>query len=217
MKILVNGVTLFYEVTGQGAPLILVHGNGEDHHIFDVLVKELKNHYTCYCIDSRGHGISSPVSDYNYQVMAEDIMEFIKTLNLKAVIYYGFSDGGIIGLLVASQSDLISKLIVSGANIDPRGLKDYVYYYMKLRYFFKKDPLIKLMLEQPHIDLSTLQKIKARTLVLAGSKDIIKEAHTIRIAHYLSNSQLLILPKETHSSYVINSSKLAPIIKSFVK
>ena len=57
MKILVNGIELFYEISGQGRPLILVHGNGEDHHIFDALVAKLKNHYTCYCIDSRGHGI----------------------------------------------------------------------------------------------------------------------------------------------------------------
>lgn len=42
MKILVNGIELFYEISGQGRPLILVHGNGEDHHIFDALVAKLK-------------------------------------------------------------------------------------------------------------------------------------------------------------------------------
>ena len=123
----------------------------------------------------------------------------------------------IVGLLVASQSDLINDLIISGANIEPRGLKDYVYYLMKAAYIIKKDPKIKLMLDQPHINHYTLQKIKARTLVLAGSKDMIKESHTIEIAHNISGSKLLILPKEDHSSYVINSTKLAPIILSFVK
>lgn len=59
MKIVVNGSELFYEVTGQGRTMILVHGNGEDHHIFDQLVEVLKEYYTCYCIDSRGHGESS--------------------------------------------------------------------------------------------------------------------------------------------------------------
>ena len=94
MKILVNGIELFYEISGQGRPLILVHGNGEDHHIFDALVAKLKNHYTCYCIDSRGHGLSSSVAVYSYQSMAEDIIEFIKSLKLSEVAYYGFSDGG---------------------------------------------------------------------------------------------------------------------------
>lgn len=217
MKITVNGIELFYEIAGQGRALILVHGNGEDHHIFDQLVNVLKKHFTCYCIDSRGHGKSSKTSTYSYQMMAEDIMVFIKKLELTDVVYYGFSDGGIIGLLVASQSNLISDLIISGANIEPKGLKNHIYYSMKAAYIIKRDPKIKLMLEQPYINHYTLQKIKARTLVLAGSKDMIKESHTIEIAHNISNSKLLILPKENHSSYIINSTKLAPIILSFIK
>ncbi|MFQ7171651.1 MAG: alpha/beta fold hydrolase [Thomasclavelia ramosa] len=40
----------------------------------------MKNHYTCYCVDSRGHGLSSSVAVYSYQSMAEDIIEFIKSL-----------------------------------------------------------------------------------------------------------------------------------------
>ena len=46
---------------------------------------------------------------------------------------------------------------------------------------------------------------------------MIKEGHTFNIAHHISGSQLLILPKENHSSYVVNSAKLAPIIEAFVK
>lgn len=213
----VNGIELFYEVKGKGRNLILVHGNGEDHHIFDNLVAVLKDDFKCYCIDSRGHGKSSKVKVYSYQAMADDIMAFINCLGLKDVIYYGFSDGGIVGLLVASQSNLISDLIISGANIEPQGLKKHIYWQMKIIYALKKDPKIKMMLEQPHISHHLLHKIKARTLVLAGSNDMIKEGHTFNIAHHISGSQLLILPKENHSSYVVNSTKLASIIEAFVK
>ena len=200
MKILVNGIELFYEISGQGRPLILVHGNGEDHHIFDALVAKLKNHYTCYCIDSRGHGLSSSVAVYSYQSMAEDIIEFIKSLKLSEVAYYGFSDGGIVGLLVASQSKLIKYLMISGANADPDGLKNWAYYLMKIQYYLKKDV-----------------KITAKTLILVGSDDMIKESHTLYLAHNISGSQLMILPNENHSSYIINSAKLAPIILAFLK
>lgn len=217
MKIKVNGVELFYEVKGNGRPLILVHGNGEDHHIFDALVEQLSCAFTCYLIDSRGHGKSSPVNVFSYQAMAEDIIGFIVKMELKEVVYYGFSDGGIVGLLAASQCDLISDLIISGANTNPRGLKDHVYYLMKLSYCLKKDPKIKLMLEQPHINDYTLQKIKARTLVLAGSKDMIKESHTINIAHQIRDSKLMILKGESHSSYVVNSTKLVPVILKFIQ
>lgn len=213
----VNGVSLYYEKRGHGRPLILVHGNGEDHHIFDQLVDELKGEYTCYCLDSRGHGQSSSVDVYSYQTMAEDIIEFIDMLGLKEVIFYGFSDGGIIGLLIASQTDLLEHLIISGANTNPQGLKCHIYYLMKLSYIFKKDPKVKMMLEQPYINNYQLSKIKAKTLVLAGSKDMIKESHTINIAHYINGSKLMILAGETHSSYIVNSTKLAPIISNFVK
>ena len=54
MVIGVNGIQLYYTKTGQGRPLIMVHGNGEDHTIFDEAVGVLKEHFTCYCID--GHG-----------------------------------------------------------------------------------------------------------------------------------------------------------------
>ena len=88
MKIVVNGSELFYEVTGQGRTMILVHGNGEDHHIFDQLVEVLKEYYTCYCIDSRGHGESSKVEKYSYQTMAEDIMEYIMALVMEELLGY---------------------------------------------------------------------------------------------------------------------------------
>lgn len=213
----VNGVSLYYEIKGQGHPLILVHGNGEDHHIFDQLVDGLKEYFTCYCLDSRGHGQSSSVDVYSYQAMAEDVIEFINELELKEVSYYGFSDGGIIGLLIASQTDLLEYLIISGANTNPQGLKGHIYYLMKMAYILKKDPKVKMMLEQPHINNYQLNKIKAKTLVLAGSKDMIKESHTINIAHHINNSELMILAGENHGSYIINSTKLAPIILKFIK
>ena len=55
----VNGVELYYEKTGAGRPLLMVHGNGEDHSIFNEAVKELKRDFCCYTVDSRGHGRSS--------------------------------------------------------------------------------------------------------------------------------------------------------------
>ena len=53
MFIHVNGVRLFYEKQGTGKPLILLHGNEEDHRIFDEATELLKRHYTVYTVDSR--------------------------------------------------------------------------------------------------------------------------------------------------------------------
>ena len=101
----VNGTTLYYEKTGTGRPLMLVHGNGEDHTIFDEAVAVLRQHYTCYTPDSRGHGQSAPAKDLHYADMAADAVALIRSLELRDVAFYGFSDGGIVGLLAAAQSD----------------------------------------------------------------------------------------------------------------
>ena len=124
MHIKVNQIDLFYEKTGQGSPIVLLHGNGEDHTIFDVMTKRLAKDYTVYAIDSRGHGKSDRVAELSYSDMAEDAAAFIRELKLEKPALYGFSDGGIMGLLLAIEyPDMLSKLIVSGANIDPGGIK----------------------------------------------------------------------------------------------
>lgn len=213
MFIHVNGIRMFYEKSGQGKPLIMVHGNEEDHRIFDNAAKILKKHYTLYLVDSRGHGQSDKVSVYNYQDMCDDMIDFIRQLELKDVSYMGSSDGAIIGILLASQyPDRISNLIIAGANTNPNGVIDEAYQYMKAIYQKLKNPLVKLMLEQPHISNKELKQIKANTLVLAGSDDLIKLNHIKNIAKHIPNSHLMILDGEDHSSYIIHNEKIAKII-----
>ena len=59
MYIQLNSQVICYEKTGQGKPVILIHGNNEDHHIFDTLVETMSKYHTVYAMDSRGHGESA--------------------------------------------------------------------------------------------------------------------------------------------------------------
>lgn len=71
--------------------------------------------------------------------MAEDVIEFIKKLNIKAPILYGFSDGGIIGLLIAiKEPQLLSNLIISGANITPDATTWLDNFLLKSLIFYKE-------------------------------------------------------------------------------
>ena len=88
MVINVNGTSLFYETSGNGAPLLLLHGNGEDHHIFDALADKLAADFTVYSIDSRNHGQSEKTDDYAYETMAMDVYAFIDALQLGPSQYY---------------------------------------------------------------------------------------------------------------------------------
>ena len=211
----INGIDMFYEKTGSGRPLVMVHGNSEDHTIFNEAAELLKDEFTCYCVDSRGHGQSTPVKALHYDDMASDIIAFMEALDLRDVVYYGFSDGGIIGLLAAARCDRIATLIVSGANLTPDGVKTWLKLTIRGIYLLKKDPKMALMLNEPDISRSLLWRIKARTLVLAGSKDLIKEEQTRRIAAGIPGAELRILPGEGHGSYIVHKTKIGEIIRDF--
>ena len=212
MFIGVNGIQLFYTKTGRGRPLIMVHGNSEDHTIFDQAVDVLKEHFTCYTIDSRGHGQSSPCRELHYKDMASDMVAFMTELDLQNVAFYGFSDGGIVGLLAAMECSRITNLVVSGANITVKGTKLWFRGVLKGLSLVKKSPLIDLMRNEPHISTEQLSAINAKTLVLAGSRDLIVESETREIAEAIPNARLMILKGETHGSYIVHKTKIADIL-----
>lgn len=217
MKILVNNVNLYYEEYGNGQPIILLHGNQETHEIFVKLIDKLKDNYKVYAIDSRCHGKSENPIDISYDLMCDDIIEFIKKLNIQKPILYGFSDGGIVGLLIAiKEPNLLSNLIISGANITPDVLTFFDNMITKLFYFFTRSKYIKMMLDEPNIPLRDLKKINIPVHVLAGEKDVIKYEHTKLIADNISNSTLEIIKNENHGSYIIHSDKLYEIIKKYI-
>lgn len=217
MNINVNDVSLYYEVYGDGAPIILVHGNSETHEIFDVLINKLKDRYKVYAVDSRCHGKSENTEKISYNLMAEDMIQFIKKLKIERPIFYGFSDGGIIGLLIAiKEPQLLSKLIVSGANLNPNGMSKLMLNISKVAYFITRNKMFRMMIKEPNISIEELKKIEIPTYILAGEKDVILKEHTKLIADNIKNSKLEIIEKENHSSYIIHSEKIYNIIKKYI-
>lgn len=218
MEFLASDGTLFYEVTGQGQLLLLIHGNGEDHSIFDKAVAVLKDHFRVYALDSRGHGQSFPVDVYHYQDMAEDVRQFITGLALEKPILCGFSDGGILGLLLASQyPDLLGGVIACGVNTRPEGIRPFWLMLFRLMYRFNRSPLFRLMLTEPDISSDQLSKITCPVLVTGGSRDMISPKHLEEVARQIPGARLCILSGEGHGSYIIGSEKIAQIVLDFVR
>lgn len=218
MYAIVNGLKLFYHKEGSGRPVILLHGNGEDHTIFDVAIRDLARSYTVYALDSRAHGKSDPVPTLTYREMAEDVAAFIRQQGLEKPALVGFSDGGVVALLVALRwPDLPGRLVVAGANMTPAGIKQPWRALMRVQNRISPDPKLDLMLTQPHLAGWQLTGITAPTLVLAGEKDLIDETQTRRIARSIPGAKLLILPGETHGSYVVHSDKLYPAMANFLR
>ena len=214
----VNGVRLHYAAVGTGRPILLVHGNGESHSLFDSEIEQLMEAvWRVYAPDSRGHGANEPLPEYHYEDMAEDMFQLICALGLEKPAYYGHSDGGIIGLLLAIRHPaILDKMAVSGVNLSPEGidptfLKEYTVINQH-----NPDPLITLMLTEPNIDPHLLEEIRIPVLVTAGEYDLILPEETHRIAGHLPFSQLVIVPGADHGSYIVNSEVMGNLLLAFL-
>ena len=217
MEIEVNGITLSYIKEGNGNPIILLHGNGEDRHIFDELIDKLKIKFTVYAIDSRNHGNSTKSEDYSYETMAEDIHQFIEKLELRDVSLIGFSDGAILGLLITLKyPSTFKKLALLGVNLKPTDFKSEIYNSIVEEYERTKDPLFKMMLEQPNIELQELQNVHVPSLIIGAENDLYHEDSFHNITNTIPNALLKIIKGHDHGSYVVNNDLLYPDLEKFL-
>lgn len=221
MYIQLNGQVLYYEkydeCETQNPPLILLHGNGEDHSIWNEFAEEMKSEHVIYALDSRGQGASATPKEYHYEDMANDVIHFIESQEINLPTIVGFSDGAIVALLVAmKRQQLLSGIVLCGANLSPKGLTMSASHEIKKLYKKHPSPLIQMMLVEPNIDPIMLPAVTIPALVIAGSKDMIKEKETKQIASSLSNATLKIIPGATHMSYVEHSTELVPYVKEFI-
>lgn len=217
MQIQVNNVTLHYQLEGTGEPLILLHGNGEDHTIFEPLTKKLAEKFSVYAIDSRNHGQSSKTDDFSYQSMAEDIVAFIEKLDLKNVSLVGFSDGAIIAALIEiNKPKTFNKIALLGINLKPSDFKPENLAYLKEEYAKNNDPLFKMMLEEPNIELESLKNINCPTLLVKAEDELFNDSLYEGMMKTLPNAQLLTMKGHDHASYVVESDALYSDLINFL-
>jgi len=190
-----NGNRFYYESYGNGAPLLLIHGNGESIKIFKGQIGAFSRRYRVIAMDSRGQGKSElGTTALSYAQMSEDTNALLDHLMLAHVRVLGWSDGGIIGLLLAiHHPDKVGMLAVMGANLQPDAAYSWaVDGVARLRkrvtseLATSHDPkrlqrqlqLLDLLGNQPHIPVSDLATIQAPTLVMAADRDVIRDEHT---------------------------------------
>lgn len=216
MTIDINDITLFYEKTGTGYPLVLIHGSGEDHHIFEKLTERLKEHFTIYAFDSRNHGKSSKTDDYTYESMAEDYRQSIEELGLEQPLLVGFSDGAIIGILIETiQPETFKRMALLGLNMCPHDFQDEIIQYLEAEYKETKDPLLNMMLTQPSITYQQLSEIKTPSLVVFAEDDLFKPEMIDTILKSMPNATLKTVEEHDHGSYIINEDILYPDLMQF--
>jgi len=231
----IHGANIYYEEYGTGEPLILIHGNGADIKSMGNQIDYFKEHFRVIVADSRGHGKSELHTDsLTYAQIADDWSALAGHLELDSFYILGWSDGGIVGLLMGiNQQNCVKKIICMGANIRPDTTAIYPWKYEAWK---KKGQEAKTMMEQgdssenwgfiqqrlnmmlyqPHISHSDLRKIECPVLIMAGDKDIIREEHTVEIFQNIPKAHLCIMPGETHFTPASNPVYFNQIVAKFI-
>lgn len=217
--IIINDLDIAYAVRGpeDGKPVVLVHGNGGSHKSMMTQAKQLaKAGYRVYSPDSRGHGLSQGVAEYHYRDLAEDCYLFIKKMGLEKPALYGWSDGGIIALMIEMyHSGTCSMIALSGANLTPdcgEGFEEFKKWIME-----NYNPITAMMLNEPDIKPEELSAISCPALVTCGTEEMISVEHTKLIADSIPNSELVIFEGEDHGSYIKRSPKMGRLLLKWLK
>ncbi|MBW8688001.1 alpha/beta fold hydrolase [Chitinophaga rhizophila] len=208
----VNGNRIYYEVYGDGEPLLLLHGALESIVSFEKQIPALSQSFKVIAVDTRGHGKSTAdTTRLTYELYAADMYQLLKVLKLDAVNVLGWSDGGNTGLIMAMRyPDKVKKLAVSGACLfaDTTAIEKFVLDTVRSRVkMLEALPgnarqfelrVSRCLLEEPNIKPSELQLIKSPALIIAGERDFVKAGHTRLIADNIPGSKLLIIDNTTH-------------------
>lgn len=242
----VRGLRMYYEVRGHGPALLLLHGGGESVRTsFSKQLPTFSKHYTVIAPEQMGQGHTADTArPLSYSEMTEDTAALLRQLGVRHCDIVGWSDGGILGLMLAIRyPKMVGKLVASGANFRPDGLTPATTRWLQTvqprdwwgagrKDYEKVSPdgarhwsilvgkLKTLWLEYPsaeELNEKNMAAIKAPTLIIAGDHDVIRTEHTVEIANTIHNAQLFILPDTPHETFSQRPALMNRVLLNFLK
>ncbi|MEJ7740766.1 MAG: alpha/beta hydrolase [Chitinophagaceae bacterium] len=204
----VNGIRLYYEIYGQGEPLLVLHEFGSSISTAGLFYPELIKKYKVIAIDNRGQGRSSDNDlELTYEQMASDINALLVQLKIDSAFVWGQSEGAIIGLILAmTHPEKVKRLLALGVLAQPDSAAIFPWALKSIEKQYKEstDPKVKrqtkLGLDYPRIPFSNLSQVKMSVLIMAGDRDYVRLEHTLKIFQNIPKSQLCIIPGTTHNA-----------------
>lgn len=222
----VNGINMYYEIHGEGEPLVLIHGGGSTiQTTFGRILPLLAMNNKVIAVELQGHGHTNDRdAPESFEQDAKDVAALLGHLRISKASVFGFSNGGNTAIqLVTRFPGIADKLILASAfykregmipgffegmkeatlDVMPRVLKDAFLEINpdsnKLQAMFNKDKA--RMLEFKDWEDELLRSIKIPTLIISSDHDVILPAHAVTMSTLIANSSLAILPG-LHGAYI---------------
>lgn len=222
----VNGLKMYYEIYGQGKPLVLIHGGGSTiETTFGNIIPILSKNRQIIAMELQAHGHTGDrETDLTFRQDADDVAKLLNNLQIKKADFLGFSNGGHTAIEIALRhKTIVDKIILASAfykrdavfpqfwegfdyvtlEMMPKVLQDG---YLKannnqegLLNMFKKD-VQKMKVFQDWTD-EQMKSITAKTLIINGNNDVGSVEHAVEMYRILPNCELAILPGG-HGTYL---------------
>jgi len=220
-----GGLRTYYEIKGEGDPLLLLHGGFCPVETFDGLTPRLAEAYRVYLPERRGHGrtpdMDGPIT---FENMAEDTVAFMDALDIGRAHLVGWSDGAVVALHVALQRpELVRKLVLIGTVVNFDGMAAEARETLAgpgltpeilppfLRELYANvspdgpdhfdvvfDKLSATWKVEPSFELSELAGLEMPTLVMVGDRDVVTVEHAAAMQRAIPDARLAVVPGADH-------------------
>jgi pimeloyl-ACP methyl ester carboxylesterase len=219
---MVNGLRMYFEVHGNGTKgpsLVLLHGGGSTIGTnFARVLPLLAATRQVIAVEFQAHGHTKDIDrPYTFEGSADDVAALLEQLNITKADVFGFSNGGTTALQLAIRHpSVVNRLIIGSANYRRDGMQDGFWEFMQKGTFadmpqpykeaFRKidpspDALMAMwrrdaerMLAFKDIPDSSVQAIRAPTLVVVGDRDVVRPEHALALARLIPNARLAVIP-----------------------
>ena len=156
-RVKVNGMEMYYEVSGEGTPLVVLHGAYMNIPAMGAIIPKLAEHHKVYALEFQGHGRTTDIDrPITYQNLADDVVAFMDAVGLQKADVFGYSVGAITGLQIAIRHpEKIGKLIAASGAYDVEGWQ----------------PEFKAFIPQMNVDMFADMPFEAEYRKLAANPD----------------------------------------------
>ncbi|MET0461860.1 MAG: alpha/beta hydrolase [Chitinophagaceae bacterium] len=230
----VNGISMYYEIYGEGSPLVLIHGGGSTiQTTFGRVIPEFAKNHQVIAVELQAHGRTSDRNaDLSFEQDADDVAALLHSIGIEKADFFGFSNGGTTTLQIAIRHPKIVNRMILGSALAKRdgvsaGFWDFMNHTRieqmpeQLKIAYRKvasdtnglqvmhDRDVKRMVYFKDIPDSLIKAIQSPALIMIGDKDVILPEHAIQLSRLIPKARLAIIPGG-HGEYIGEITTLKP-------